>query len=82
MKIPRDVLGSNVDRIRRIQKARQSERPVRADPMSVALDPSKSIGARRDALTSALGLPHTHPGHPRHRHPESTEFHTHDWTKG
>jgi hypothetical protein len=73
--------GSNVDRLRRAQKVRQPERPVRADPMAVALDKSKSIDERRAALTSALGLWHTHPGHARHRHPGS-EFHVHDWPKG
>ena len=78
--IPRDVPGSNLDRLRRQKVARQPERPVRGDPMSIALDTSKSIAARRAALTSALGLWHTHPGHPRHRHPGG-EFHVHDWTK-
>ena len=73
--------GSNVDRLRRIHKARQSDRPVRANPMAVALDKSKSIDERRAALTSALGLWHTHPGQPRHRHPNAGDFHTHDWTR-
>ena len=73
--------GSNVDRLRRIQKARQSERPVRGDPMSVALDRTKTIDERRAALVSALGLWHVHPGHTRHRHPGS-DFHVHDWTGG
>lgn len=70
--------GSNVDRLRRIHKARQSDRPVRANPMAVALDTSKSIDERRAALVSALGWWHTHPGHARHRHPNAGDFHTHD----
>ena len=79
--IPRDVPGSNLDRLRRYRKARQAERPVRGDPMAVALDKTKTIDERRAALESPLGLWHTHPGHPRHRHPGG-EFHVHDWTGG
>lgn len=78
--IPRDVPGSNLDRLKAMQAGKR--RTTNA-AMGRALNPRLPIDERRAALGQAMGgLLHRHPGQPAHRHPGDDPSHVHDWTKG